>query len=170
MEKIFINARIKTLRKHLKLSQAEFGERIGITNKAISAMEKKGGIISDRNITLICEKYHVSRAWLTEGKGEMFAETEDTLFARFAKENNLNEDEQTAARFFLRLDPEIRRATLQYVRQLAAELAAKDAAKAARAAEESEREKLHRRLDEELDKEKAAPSAFFFTGSDAAAQ
>ena len=109
----------------------------------------------------------MSREWLTEGTGAMFAETEDSLFARFAKENNLNEDEQTAARFFLRLDPEIRRATLQYVRELAAELEAKHAD---HKKEETEREKLHRRLDEELDKEKAAPSAFFFTGSAAAAQ
>ena len=170
MEKNFINARIKELRKHLKLSQTEFGERIGLKTSAISKIEQEGSTVVDQNIKLICEKFNVSREWLTEGTGAMFAETEDSLFARFAKENNLNEDEQAAARFFLRLDPEIRRATLQYVRQLAAELAAKDAAKAARAAEEAEREKLHRRLDEELDKEKTAPSAFFFTGSDAAAQ
>lgn len=159
MEKNFLNFRVRKLRKELKLTQAEFGERIGLKNGAISAMEQDGGTVTDQNIKLICEKYNVSRQWLTEGAGEMFAETEDSLFARFAKENNLTEDEQAAARFFLRLDPEIRRATLQYVRQLTAELAVKDAAKAARAAEEAEREKLHRRLDEELDKEKAEPSA-----------
>ena len=167
MEKNFINKQIKKLRKHLKLSQTEFGERIGLKNSAISAMEQEDRSVSDRNITLICEKYHVSRAWLTEGKGEMFAETEDALFARFAKENNLNEDEQIAARYILRLSTEERAAVLKYVRELAAELEAKHAD---HKKEETEREKLHRRLDEELDKEKAAPSAFFFTGSDAAAQ
>lgn len=167
MEKNFINKQIKKLRKHLKLSQTEFGERIGLKNSAISAMEQEDRAVSERNITLICEKYHVSRAWLTEGKGEMFAETEDSLFARFAKENNLNEDEQIAARYILRLSTEERAAVLKYVRELAAELEAKHAD---HKKEETEREKLHRRLDEELDKEKAAPSAFFFTGSDAAAQ
>ena len=167
MEKNFINARIRELRKHLKLNQAEFGERIGLKSGAIGKMEKFGGTVIEQNITLICEKYHVSRAWLTEGKGEMFAETEDTLFARFAKENNLNEDEQIAARYILRLSTEERAAVLKYVRELAAELEAKHAD---HKKEETEREKLHRRLDEELDKEKAAPSAFFFTGSDAAAQ
>lgn len=167
MEKNFINKQIKKLRKHLKLSQTEFGERIGLKNSAISAMEQEDRAVSERNVTLICEKYHVSRAWLTEGKGEMFAETEDTLFARFAKENNLNEDEQIAARYILRLSTEERAAVLKYVRELAAELEAKHAD---HKKEETEREKLHRRLDEELDKEKAAPSAFFFTGSDAAAQ
>ena len=167
MEKNFINARIKTLRKHLKLSQAEFGERIGLKNGAISWIEKEGHTVTDQNIKLICEKFSVSREWLTEGTGEMFAETEDSLFARFAKENNLNEDEQIAARYILRLSTEERAAVLKYVRELAAELEAKHAD---HKKEETEREKLHRRLDEELDKEKAAPSAFFFTGSDAAAQ
>ena len=167
MEKNFINARIKELRKHLKLSQAEFGERIGLKNGAISWIEKEGHTVTDQNIKLICEKFNVSREWLTEGTGAMFAETEDTLFARFAKENNLNEDEQIAARYILRLSTEERAAVLKYVRELAAELEAKHAD---HKKEETEREKLHRRLDEELDKEKAAPSAFFFTGSDAAAQ
>ncbi len=90
-------------------------------------MEKDGGIISDRNITLICEKYNVSCEWLTDGAGEMFAETNDSLFDRFAKENNLTEDEQVAARYILRLTPEQRAAVLHHVRELAAQLDAKDA-------------------------------------------
>ena len=158
MEKNFINARIKSLRKHLKLTQSAFGERLALKNSAISEMEKDGGIISERNITLICEKYNVSREWLTDGTGEMFSVTEDSIFARFAKENNLNEDEQVAARYILRLTPEQRAAVLRHVRELAAELAAKDAA----------REKLHRQLDEELEKEKTALPVFFFGDSAAA--
>ncbi len=129
MEKNFINGQIRKLRKHLKLSQTEFGERIGLKNSAISAMEQEDRTVTERSIGMICEKFNVSRDWLTEGKGEMFAETEDSLFARFAKENDLNEDEQIAARFFLRLTPEQRAAALKYIRELAAELEAKDAAK-----------------------------------------
>ena len=168
MEKNFINARIRTLRKHLKLNQAEFGERIGLKNGAISWIEKEGHTVTDQNIKLICEKYNVSREWLTDGTGEMFSVTEDSIFARFAKENNLSEDEQVAARYILRLTPEQRAAVLRHVRELAAELEAKDAAKAARAAEEAEREKLHRQLDEELEKEKTALPVFFFGDSAAA--
>ena len=167
MEKIFINARIRELRKHLKLNQAEFGERIGLKNGAISWIEKEGHTVTDQNIKLICEKYNVSRQWLTEGAGEMFAETEASLFARSAKENNLTEDEQIAARYILRLSPEQRAAVLHHVRELAAELEAK---KAAREAKESERETLIRRVDEELEKEKTAPSASSSGSSAAAAQ
>lgn len=155
MEKNFINARIRELRKHLKLSQTEFGERIGLKSGAIGKMEKDGGTVIDQNITLICEKYNVSREWLTEGTGDMFTVTEDSLFAEFSRKYSLTDEEQTAARFFLRLTSEERAAALKYIRELAAELDAKDAARE----KEAEREELHRRLDEELDKEKAEPSA-----------
>ncbi|MBO5588303.1 MAG: helix-turn-helix transcriptional regulator, partial [Anaerovibrio sp.] len=69
MEKNFINAQIKTLRKALKLNQADFGERIGLKNGAISKMEQEGSTVTDQNIKLICEKFNVRREWLTEGTG-----------------------------------------------------------------------------------------------------
>ena len=127
MEKNFINSRIRELRKHLKLSQTEFGERIGLKTSAISKIEQDGSTVVEQNITLICDKFNVSREWLTDGAGEMFAETNDSLFDRFAKENNLTEDEQVAARYILRLTPEQRAAVLHHVRELAAQLDAKDA-------------------------------------------
>ena len=68
-----INNRIRTLRKKLRLNQAEFGERIGLKNGAISWMEKEGNNVTDQNIQLICEKFQVRREWLVDGIGEMFA-------------------------------------------------------------------------------------------------
>lgn len=129
MEKNFINGQIRKLRKHLKLSQSEFGERIGLKNSAISAMEQEDRTVTERSIGMICEKYNVSREWLTDGAGEMFAETNDSLFYRFSKENNLTEDEQVAARYILRLTPEQRAAVLHHVRELAAQLDARSEAK-----------------------------------------
>lgn len=67
-----INSRIRELRKELGLNQAEFGKRIGLKNGAISWMEKEGNTVTDQNVQLICEKFHVRRSWLLEGEGEMF--------------------------------------------------------------------------------------------------
>lgn len=69
-----INNRIRTLRKRLRLNQAEFGEKIGLKNGAISWMEKEGNNVTDQNVQLICEKFQVRRDWLVKGTGEMFAE------------------------------------------------------------------------------------------------
>ena len=115
MEKNFINARIKTLRKTLKLNQADFGERIGLKNGAISWMEKEGNTVTDQNIKLICEKFNVRREWLTEGTGEMLQETEDTLFAAFAERNHLSPDDPNLARFMLQLTSEERQKVITFI-------------------------------------------------------
>ncbi len=119
MEKNFINARIKTLRKALKLNQTEFGEKIGLKNGAISWMEKEGNTVTAQNIKLICEKFHVRREWLTEGTGEMMQETEDSLFASFAQRYELSSDDQNVARYLLGLSSEERQMVKQHVLELA---------------------------------------------------
>jgi transcriptional regulator with XRE-family HTH domain len=115
LEKNFINAQIKTLRKALKLNQADFGERIGLKNGAISKMEQEGSTVTDQNIKLICEKFNVRREWLTEGTGEMLQETEDTLFAAFAERNHLSPDDQNLARFMLQLTSEERQKVITFI-------------------------------------------------------
>lgn len=119
MEKNFINARIKALRKALKLNQAEFGERIGLKQGAISRVEQEGVPVTAQNIKLICEKFNVRREWLTEGTGEMLQETEDTLFAAFAQRYALSPDDQCAARYLLQLTSEERQMVKRYVLELA---------------------------------------------------
>ena len=119
MKKNFINARIKELRKSLKLNQAEFGDAIGLKTSAISKMEQTGSTVTEQNITLICQKFRVSREWLVDGEGEMFDSPENSLFASFAQEYNLTPAEQNVTRFFLTLPPEERQQMLKYVTQLA---------------------------------------------------
>ena len=115
LEKNFINAQIKTLRKALKLNQAAFGDRIGLKQGAISKMELDGGTVTDQNIKLICEKFNVRREWLTEGTGEMLQETEDTLFAAFAERNHLSLDDQKLARYMLQLTSEERQKVITFI-------------------------------------------------------
>lgn len=119
MKKIFINERIKALRKSLKLNQTEFGERIGLKAGAIGKMEKDGGTVIEQNIKLICEKFHVCREWLTEGTGEMLQETEDSLFASFAQRYELSMDDQTLARYLLRLSSEERQLVVKHILEMA---------------------------------------------------
>lgn len=131
MEKNFINARIKELRKSLKLNQAEFGERIGLKTSAISKMEQEGSTVVDQNISLICEKFNVRREWLMEGAGKMLQETEDSLFASFAERYHLDQGEQNLARYLLRLTSEERQMVKKHILSMAAALQAtsKEAAK-----------------------------------------
>lgn len=67
--------RLKELRKELGLTQAEFGKVLGLSNFAISDMEKGKSSISKRNVYLICEKFGISERWLLEGIGDKYDKT-----------------------------------------------------------------------------------------------
>ena len=118
MEKNSINARIKALRKELKLNQGEFGEKIGLKQGAISRVEQEGVPVTTQNIKLICEKFNVRREWLTEGTGEMLQQTEDTLFASFTERYHLSPDDQVLARYLLQLTSEERQMVINHIMEV----------------------------------------------------
>lgn len=72
MEVITTNTRIKAVRTTLKLSQAEFGKKIGLSQNYIWMIEKGERVPSDRAIRDICREYGVDDVWLRTGVGEMF--------------------------------------------------------------------------------------------------
>lgn len=64
--------RLKELRKTLKLTQTEFGRDLNLSFGHISDMEAGRKTITDRTISDICSRYHVSESWLRTGEGDMF--------------------------------------------------------------------------------------------------
>lgn len=85
-----MNTRIKELRNYLKLTQKEFGLKIGLKS-SISEIENGNAPITERTIISICSKFNVNESWLRYGKGEMFNiinKKYDDFFSIF---NNLNE-------------------------------------------------------------------------------
>ncbi|MBQ1182466.1 MAG: helix-turn-helix transcriptional regulator [Phascolarctobacterium sp.] len=73
-----MNERILELRKHLGLNQVQFGAKIQLKGNSISDLEKGKNAISERVIADICRVFNVSRLWLEEGKGPMFAPVSGT--------------------------------------------------------------------------------------------
>ena len=83
--------RFKNLRKELHLTQKEFGEKLGITNTAVSKLERKERAASDRVVRDICREFNVNETWLRFGTGEMFKkETPSPSLIRAEIENILN--------------------------------------------------------------------------------
>ncbi len=64
--------RIKQLRKHFGLSQAEFAQRINKSPGLISVVEGGKCNISDNTLREICDSFGVRKEWLVNGKGNMF--------------------------------------------------------------------------------------------------
>jgi len=63
--------RIKELRQHLGISQAELGRRIGAKPTTISGYERGGNIPESAKVA-ICNQFRVRREWLETGGGDIF--------------------------------------------------------------------------------------------------
>ncbi len=78
-----IGERIKIVRNKVQLTQAMFGETVGVSHSHISKMESDKEFPSNTLVKLICIKFGINEEWLNTGKGEMIdAVNEDD------KENN----------------------------------------------------------------------------------
>ena len=67
-----IRDRIKILRTSLRLTQAEFGEKINVADSTITNWELRGKIPQSK-IVLISRVFGVNQNWLETGDGDMFA-------------------------------------------------------------------------------------------------
>lgn len=79
-----MNDRLLELRKALKLTQEEFGEKIGLSRSMMCMLEQNTKPITERTILIICAKFKVNEQWLRNGTGSMFIEY-DLKYERFYK-------------------------------------------------------------------------------------
>ena len=68
---VSINNRVKQVREHFGLSQAQFVLRIGRTSGLISLIETNRCNVSEDTSKSICSVFSVNEEWLLTGQGEM---------------------------------------------------------------------------------------------------
>lgn len=94
-----VGDRIKALREKLgndgkKMSQTEFGKRIGLSQNAIANVENGNNGASESAILNIVREFHVNETWLRTGEGEMFLPTtRDAEIAEFIGKTVSGSDE-----------------------------------------------------------------------------
>ncbi len=95
-----VGQRIKQIRINQKLSQTEFGERLGVSRDVINNLEHTRVKTNPEAIyRLICKTYNVNYSWLAEGIGEMCPpETEDDLTVKIVR--LLEGENETAKKVF----------------------------------------------------------------------
>lgn len=119
MVKLKINERIKLLRSSLGLNQDEFGDGIGLSRSQITNLESGRRDLTDRNIALICSKYHVYEDWLRNEKGPMLEERKENVLDKLKVEYGASAlDLQIIAQFF-KLSPEKRQVLEEYILSVA---------------------------------------------------
>ena len=101
-----MNNRIREVREHFKLTQTEFGERLGVSRDVIGNIEYnrlKNPKQKEPIIKLICSTFGVNEIWLRSGEGEMFqAMTEDEELAAYL--DDVMNDEPESFRLSLTLE------------------------------------------------------------------
>lgn len=107
--------RIRELRKnHLKMSQTEFGEKLGVSRSVIKNIELNTLVRPNQKLSLyklICKEFNVNEEWLRTGRGKIFAE-QNTLDA-FAKAHQASETEIALFKAFLCIEPTVRQTMME---------------------------------------------------------
>lgn len=72
-----LSNRIKAVRLAMKMTQQEFGARLGVTRDVICNMERSRARPRQALLKHICDCYGVGEEWLFRGTGEMFPHDQD---------------------------------------------------------------------------------------------
>lgn len=138
-----IGERIKELRKHLKLTQARFGEIIGMKQNSIAVIESGRNIPSDQTIFAICREFRVNETWLRTGTGDMFIPSPEDEIDNLCERYNLDRAARVLIEKFVMLPDADRKVILDYVCSVAVDLKC-----------EAKKEDLHAEVDRQIEQEK----------------
>ena len=141
-----IGERIKQLRKELGMTQAKFGERVGIKQPSLAAIESGENTPSDQTVAFICREFRVNEEWLRTGAGEMFIPSPETVVDKLAEDYRLCPEARAMVAQFITLDPEAQMAVFKYMCAVVDEIR-----------EQADRDdQLRAELERQLSKEKTA--------------
>ena len=115
-----IGERIKKVRKDKDLTQQLFAEKIGTTANVLTNYETGRRNPSSSVINNICKTFNVNEEWLRDGTGEMYGPKPTAALELLALDHDLTSGDYLLIEKFLNLKPEIRRALIDYIREVAA--------------------------------------------------
>ncbi len=76
-----IGERIKTVRTEKRYTLKAFGEKIGISDSAVSRLESGTNSPSEQTVRAICNEFNINRTWLETGEGMMYEPPSDDDYA-----------------------------------------------------------------------------------------
>lgn len=114
--------RIIFLRESLNLTQAEFGEKMGLTRSGVSNIENGIREIQERHVKLILAAFpDVSEAWLRYGTGDMFRKRDGDV-ARLVERYQFGDMVKKLMDVYEQLDEARQAAVLEYARRVIADV------------------------------------------------
>lgn len=114
-----INERIRHLRKsELKMTQDDFASKIDISRSNLGNIEIGRISVTDRVISSICREFNVNILWLTEGKGDMFTSTPESVVDELAEDFKLDDIDKKIIKKYLELSDSQRAVIKEYIKSI----------------------------------------------------
>lgn len=111
--------KIRKVRKHFKLSQTEFGEKLGVSVNFIGNLEQGRTELKPLTAQLISRVFDVNPLWLETGEGKMLIETDRVITDELSKKYKLTNLQEKVLLKYLNLDTKQREIVAQAVELLA---------------------------------------------------
>lgn len=112
-----LNERIKEFRKLRGLSQKDFAETIGISQRSVSWGEQPGNNVPDNTIKNICMAFGVSEDWLRNGTEPMYIQAPTFSLDDFVRQHGGTELELDIMKAYFELEPGIREMLVQHFKE-----------------------------------------------------
>lgn len=113
--------RIKLLRKkHLKMTQEDFGSRLGVSRDTIGNIELNRLARPDQKLSLIkliCKEFSVNEDWLLNGTEPMFVEPDTFSLDGFVKQRGATDLELQIIKTYFDLEPDTRKMLVEHFRK-----------------------------------------------------
>lgn len=110
--------RIHAVRKELKLTQKDFGEKIGVAGNTVTNYEVGRREPMEATIKAICREFNVNYDWLKDGDGDMFEVLPESLVDELAHEYDLDDLDRRIILGYLRLNELDRAAVKRYIQSV----------------------------------------------------
>lgn len=113
--------RVRMIRKDKGLNQKDFGDAIGLGQRAVGHIELGINNLSQRNFDTICQAFNINPRWLETGEGEMYnppPKKNNDFLDLLAKEKGLDDAEKELIGSIIDLPSEARKAVIAWAMDL----------------------------------------------------
>lgn len=110
--------RVKEIRKSFGLTLEKFAQPLGVGKTAISKIEKDQVNLTEQMAKSICREFNVNYYWLTQGKGDCFTSTPESVIDEIAEEYNLDDIDKKIIQRYLELSDNQRQVIKEYIKSI----------------------------------------------------
>nr|UWF91270.1 MAG: helix-turn-helix domain protein [Bacteriophage sp.] len=96
--------RVRSVRKELNLTLEKFGEKLGVSKGAISAIEIGTRNLTEQMTKSICREYNVNYDYLVNGEGEMFDDLPQTVLDELCMQYDCDDFDRVLIEEYLKLN------------------------------------------------------------------